>query len=175
MYGEGGSTAAMSESPLAGSSTPPTPPTPAGVAASVYAAVTALQSLDNTATWRSIDVMATNNWVDADSLIVALFVRTIRNEWPHQGPTNAQITALVRFLQERFDGIMDIGEYLGEAMVRAAARREYDALAAIPMDVQMTFMLTVIATITLRRDYTGERLRDYVVGVYAATNSAKRP
>lgn len=158
---------------MAGSNVSPMPP-PAGIAASVYATVTALQSLDHTAAWRNIDDMAQLDWADADALIVALFIRTIRNEWPHQGPSDTQISALVRFLQERFDGLIDVYDYLGEAMVRAAARREYDALAAIPLDVQMTFMLTAVATITLRRDYTGEKLRDYIVGVYAATNAANR-
>jgi len=162
----------MSDTPLAGSNVSPMPP-PAGIAASVYATVTALQSLDSAAAWRNIDEMAEHDWADADALIVALFIRTIRNEWPHQGPSDTQISALVRFLQERFDSFIDIYDYLGEAMVRAASRREYEAIKGVPLDVKMTFMLTTVATITLRRNYTGEKLRDYIVGVYAATNAAR--
>lgn len=143
------------------------PPPAAGIAATVFAALDTLQRRDSSA-WQHIDRMASTSWTDADALIVALFIRTMFNEWPH-GPSPAQSTALVRFLEERFDGIVDIYEHTGVAIMQAAARRKYDEIASFPLDVQMVFMLTAIATITLRRDYTGQKLSDFVVGVYAAT------
>lgn len=129
----------------------------AGGFASVVRATSALQSRDATTSWSELTALMDTSWAGAADLIVAGFYVAAHKEWPG-GPNRNQLSAFVKFVEERYDEIVMVPEQVTIAVIGSVFTNDYRVFGFVPKDTLLTLQLLTTAAITAHRGIGSRQL-----------------